>query len=141
MDLAPRYKVTKAKLGGLEFLYNPSSFDDAIAVTYNDLKTAGISYPILGYGGGDRRTVTFDIYLNDKVKAGITKKWINHLETFVPPRRKKGYQFVAPKKMIFAYGVFVAECYLTNMNVQRTAFYPNLDPLEATIQVTLALIQ
>lgn len=141
MQLSPRHKVTKAKLGGKSFLYNPSSFHDSISVTYNDLKTAGISYPIMVYGGGERRQITFEIYLNDKVEEGITKSFISHLHSFLPPARKKGYQFVSPKQIQFAFGWFVKDCYLTNMEIDYLAFSPSLQPIEASVQITLAIIQ
>lgn len=141
MELVPRHKPVKAKLGGLEFLYNPTSFHDSHTVTYNDLKTAGISYPIMTYGGGERRNITFEVYLNDKVKPGITKKFIEHLQSYLPPARKEGYQFVSPKPITFAFGWFVKDCYLTNLEIDYTAFSPDLQPIEATVQITLAVIQ
>lgn len=141
MQLPSRHKITKGKIGGKSFLYNPSSFNDSISVTYNDLKTAGISYPIHVYGGGERRNITFDIYLNDKVEPGITRSFMSHLHSFKPPERKKGYQFHSPKICTFAFGWFVKDCYLTNMEIQYSAFSPELQPIEATVTVTLSIIQ
>jgi hypothetical protein len=141
MELTPRNYITKASLGGRKFLYNPNALNDSISVTYNDLKTAGISYPIMTYGGGERRPITFDIYLNDKVEEGITESFIAHLHSFVPPARKKGYRFKAPRTIRFAFGWFVKDCYLTNMDISYTAFSPDLRPIEATVTVTLAIIQ
>lgn len=140
-QLVPRSKVTKAKLGGKSFLYNPAGFQDTIAVTYNDIKVPGMTYPIMTYGGGERRNISFEIYLTDKVKAGITKDFIAHLNTFLPVAGKAGYQFAAPRTISFAFGWFVKDCWLTNMDTQYTAFSPQLDPIEATVTVTLAIIQ
>lgn len=141
MELVPKHKITKAKLGGKEFLYNPANFHDSQTITFNDLKTAGMSYPIMTYGGGERRTISFEIYLNDKVKAGITKEFIAHLNSYLPTARKTGYQFDSPSSLVFAYGWFVKDCRLINMEIDYTAFTPTLQPMEATVQLTLAVIQ
>lgn len=140
MQLVPNHKITKARLGGKPFLYNPKSFQDTIAVTYNDLKM-GMSYPVMTYGGGDRRTVTFDIYLNDYAEKGITKSFIAHLHSYLPPASTKGYQFRGAKPISFAFGWFVKDCWLTEMNTNYTKFSPQLEPIEATVTVTLAIIQ
>lgn len=141
MELVPRSKITKGKLAGMDFLYNPSAFQDSQSVTYNELKTAGISYPIPTYGGGNQRNVTFDIYLNDRVQSGITKVFINKLSSHLPKARKKGYQFQPPEPLIFAFGWYVKECLLADMQIEYTAFSPELRPIEAKVTVTLAVIQ
>lgn len=141
MELTPKNKITKASLGGMKFLYNPNSISDSQTVTFNDLKTAGMSYPVMTYGGGERRLLNFDIYLSDKVQDGITKKFISNLETYLPKARKKGYQFSSPKSIRFTYGWLVKDCYLINMETNYTAFSPTLQPIEATVNVSLAVIQ
>lgn len=141
MQLTPRSKITKAKLGGRSFLYNPSSFQDNTSITYNEIKVPGMTYPIFGYGGGNSRTITFDIYLNDKVEAGITQSFISHLRNFIPPERKVGYQFKAPKMISFAFGWYVKDCWLKDININYSAFSPQLDPIEATVTVTLLINQ
>jgi Contractile injection system tube protein len=141
LQLAPKGKITKASLGGKKFLYNPNQIDDSNPVTYNGVKTAGMSYPVPVYGGGEQRTITFEIYLNDRVQAGITKSYIKHLEGFLPPKKKTGYQFKAPKKCKFAFGWLVEDCYLIDLQKSITAWTPTLQPIEATLTVTLAVIQ
>ena len=141
MYLVPRDKITKGTFGGKKFLYNPTSFTDTTAITYNEVKTCGMSYPAFVYGGGTARTITFDIYLTDQVEKGITRSFISHMRTFLPPEKKKGYQFKAPKTVVFSFGWFVKECHLQNMDVNYTAFSPELQPIEATVTVTLLIIQ
>jgi hypothetical protein len=141
IELTPRKVITKASLGGMKFLYNPNTIQDVDSITYNDLRTAGISYPVLVYGGGESRVISFDVYLNDKVEAGITKKFITNLEKYLPPRRKSGYQFVPPPKIQFAFGWMVLDCYLYSLQKNYTAFSPKLEPIEATLNVSLKVIQ
>jgi hypothetical protein len=140
-ELTPRKAITKASLGGMKFLYNPNAIQDTDSIVYNDLKTAGMSYPLMTYGGGDRRIISFDVYLNDKVQDGITKKFIDNLRTFLPKPRSKGYQFESPSSIQFAFGWLVVDCYLYNMQVNYSAFSPTLQPIEATINISLAVIQ
>jgi hypothetical protein len=141
MDFAPKYTVTKASLGGMKFLYNPNAITDTESIIYNDLKTAGISYPIQVYGGGDTRIISFDVFLSDKVQAGITKKFIQNLEKYLPPRNKNSYTFKTPSSIRFAYGWLVVDCYLYSLQKNITAFSPSLEPIEATLNVSLKVIQ
>lgn len=141
MNIVTRDKISKGTLGGRKFLYNPTNFTDNIAVTYNTVKTCGMSYPAFVYGGGEPRSITFTIYLNDQVEPGVTKSFISHLHSFIPPARKKGYQFVSPKPIIFSFGWFVKECHLQNMDINYLAFSPQLQPTEAEVTVTLLIIQ
>lgn len=141
MQIVSKDKITKGTLGGRKFLYNPSGFQDTLSVTYNEVRTCGMSYPVPVYGGGDQRVINFDIYLNDKVEAGVTQKFISHLHSYIPPARKKGYQFKAPKRIVFSFGWFVKECYLQNMDITYSSFSPDLRPIEATVNVTLLIIQ
>lgn len=141
MELVPRTKITKAKLGGKSFQYNPNTYSDKTSTTFNEIKTPGISYPILAYGGGNTRNITFEIYLNDKMEKGVTESFIRHIRAYIPVEAKKGYQFKAPKPITFAFGQLVKDCWLVDLEVTPTAFAPNLDRIEATITVTLAIIQ
>lgn len=139
MLLAPRTRVTKGKLGGKPFLFNPSAFHDSLPVQYNQIASAGISYPLLSYGGGQQRQVSFSLYLTDQVQPGITKEFIAHLHSYLPPSGK-GYQFKAPPTIQFAFGWFVKDCKLAGMEIDYTAFSPDLQPIEATVQLTLLII-
>lgn len=140
MDIVRRDKITKGTLAGKKFLYNPTGFEDNTTVTYNQVRTAGMSYPAFVYGGAEARAINFTIYLNDAVEPGITKSFISHLRNFVPSERKKGFQFKAPKKLIFSFGWYVKECHLENINTRYLAFSPELMPIEAEVDVTLLLI-
>lgn len=141
MQLVPRTKVTKARLGGKAFQYNPNTYNDKTSITFNEIKTPGISYPILVYGGGNTRNLSFEIYLNDKMEKGITESFIRHLRAFIPSEAKQGYQFKAPKPITFAFGQLVKDCWLVDLDITPIAFSPKLERIEATVVVTLAIIQ
>lgn len=142
MLLAPKTKLTKGKIGGKAFQFNPASFQDNISVTYNPITSAGITYPLLSYGGGEVRQINFELFLCDRFEAGITKSFIAHLHSFLPQANAKGSKrFVAPKKIQFAFGWFVKDCFLAGLDVDYTDFSPTLQPWEATVRVTLTIEQ
>lgn len=146
-SLPSRNVVTKARLGGKEFLYNPNEFTDNIGVEYSDIKAPGMSYPIIGYAGGKTRTIQFTIYLNGRDPrfknmdegAEYVKQWIAHLHSYIPPAG--GTQFRSPPRLEFAFGWFVKETLLQDMQIRYKAFTPNLQPLEAEVDITLIIIQ
>lgn len=141
MRLGSAMKVTKGKLGGITFMYNPTAFTDNQGVNWNELTTAGMSYPAYTYGGGKARTITFVIYLNDKVQPKITDTFMRRLEKYLPTPSKKGYLFKAPSTIQFAFGSFVKDCKLVDMNCEVISFSPALVPIEANVSVTLNVIQ
>lgn len=140
MEIVSRDKITKGTLGGKPFVFNPESFNDSTTITYNEVKTCGMSYPAFVYGGGEVRQVSFTIYLNDAVEEGVTQKFISHLRNFIPSERKVGYQFKAPKRIVFSFGWYVKECFLTELNIDYKAFSTDLRPIKAEANVTLNLI-
>lgn len=141
MEIIPRHKITKGKFGGVEFLYNPTEMTDSRPINYTAVQTCGMSYPVPVYGGGGQRELTFDLYLNDQVKDGITKKFIKRIRKYLPKKKKKGYQFDAPEPVRLTFGWLVVEGYLSQMDVNYTAFSPKLQPIEATVTITLQIIQ
>jgi Contractile injection system tube protein len=141
MRLAPRSRITKGKLGGLSFMYNPSTFTDSQSVNWVDLTTAGMTYPEMVYGGGNTRTITFTIFVSDKIQPGITKRFKDHLQKYLPPKRSSAYNFKSPPNIQFAFGWFVVDCKLLTLDFEHTKFSPSLQPIEGNITVTLNVIQ
>lgn len=138
--LAPSTTVTKGKLGGMKFMYNPTTYSDSQSVTYNDQAITGMSYPNIIYQGGNTRTISFVIYLSDKVQNGITEKFIKNLQTYLPKTGLKN-RFAAPKKIRFAFGRFVKDCYLVGVEPEPRKFSPSLKMIEANVTVTLIVPQ
>lgn len=138
MRFAPRSTITKGKLGGMNFMYNPTNLVDSQSVNYTDLATPGMSYPEDIYSGGNARTLSFTIFLSDKVQDGITKKFIDNIEKYLP---KKGTMFNKPNAIRFAFGLFVADCRLVTLDKDITKFSPSLVPIEANLTVVLRVIQ
>lgn len=141
--LPSRNAVTKGRLGGRPFIYNPSEFTHEIGVGYSAIESPGISYPYIGYEGGRLHTISFDIYLNgrglhkgDDEGAEAVMEWIRWLHSFLPPQNN-GKQFRKPPDLEFAFGWFVKITKLANYKARYTMFTPDLRPLEATISVEL----
>lgn len=125
----------------LQFQYNPSSFKDSQGVSYAEISSLGISYPILQYTGGVTRSISFDIYVNGVAGDGgpdVVYRTRNVLESFLP---KPGNMFNAPPTFLFAFGSFIKECVLESLDIEYTLFTPQLEPLEATFSVVLKVIQ
>lgn len=137
-----RARITKGRIGRVEFQYNPELFSDNIGVEWSTVKGAGASYPIPVYSGGQLRTIDFTIYIDGVEKPGYVRKVVNELHTYIPQAKTGGkYQFQSPKSLIFAFGWFVKECLLQSMQIEYNMFTPDLQPLRATIQLTLIIIQ
>lgn len=143
MALPSSRSVTKGRLGGKPFMYNPSGFTNTISVEYQGLKAPGISYPILGYSGGETETIELELYLNG-IGSGYEKgsryvrDWISHLESFIPQRG--GRNFNPPKTLEFAFGWFVRDTRIEEMIPEYKDFTPDLQPLEVTIRLKLLVV-
>lgn len=127
----------------LRFQYNPESFHDDIAVEYRDIKSPGISYPIYQYVGGEARTVSFTLFLDNRETrrgANRVRETINFLNSLLPVANR-GRQFTAPSRAIFGFGWFVKPCILVAMPTNYREFDRNLQPLRAEVEVQLKIIQ
>lgn len=139
--LPPKHTVTKGRLGGKPFIYNPTSFRDTINVEYSEIKSPGISYPIPQYAGGSLRTIEFTLYFNTKgvnIDSNAIRGWINFLNNYLP---KADSQYSKPKILEFAFGWFVKNTYLKSMHPEYLAFSHDLQPTEVSIPITLIIIQ
>lgn len=136
-----KQKVTKATFGGREFLLNPSSFQDSLGTNWNETQGSGMNYPAYVYGGGKKRTISFEIYLNDAIKEGETQSFIAFLHSYLPRARSKGRQFHSPKTAVFSFGWFVKDVLLESMEIDYRKFSPSLEPIEASVEVTLIILE
>lgn len=143
--LPPKREITKGRLGGKPFLYNPSSFKDNIRINYAEIAPPGISYPIPQYVGGELRTIEFTLYFNAKSYNGSSvvgseyiKQWIAFLNNYLP---KANSQYTKPKILEFAFGWFVKNTYLKSMITDYLGFTYDLQPAEANIDIILIIIQ
>lgn len=126
----------------LTFQYNPPEFEDSHMVNYAPLTSPGMSYPMFQYVGGEVRRVTFELFLDarEDPTRSLVKKHIAFLHDFIP-RANSGKAFTPPAIMVFAFGWFVKNCLLEDMKIRYEMFDEELNPIRATVQLTLAVIQ
>lgn len=130
----------------LQFQYNPEKFSDKQQVNYAQIKSPGMSYPRFQYIGGEARSINFDLFLDatDWPRADIEnspiRQTINFLNNFTPDANS-GSQFTQPPTLIFGFGWFVKECLFVQFDTDYELFTPELQPLRATLHLTLTLIQ
>lgn len=147
-----------------EFMFNPNAITDRMGPNYAAQDVPGISFPTLSYGGGQARTVSFDLFL---FESGIRRpRPANAINTKVirseEPRNPldltddiKFYQSLtqpqsnyqegrsfedkAPPVLLFNFGPMYQgwPCVLDPIDVRVTKFSPNLEPLEATLSIVL----
>lgn len=72
-------RVTKGRFSVIEtdevydFLFNPNQFVDQRVVGFPDQSVPGMSHPVVQYGAGGARTITFTLYLDgDRGYLGLT---------------------------------------------------------------------
>ncbi len=134
--------LAKGMIGEVEFQYNPEKFLDDIAVEWGEIRGAGMSYPINVYSGGKTRTISFTFYLDGVDDPLYLRKMVNNLHSYIPAAKQGGiYQFHSPPPIPFVLGWFVKECLLESMQIEYTAFTLDLQPLRATVNATLRIIQ
>ena len=126
---------------GVKFQYNPAEFSDALGNNWTEVRGAGMSYPVNVYSGGKQRFINFVIELDGVADPPAVRRIINYLHSFIPPARTKGYQFISPPSIIFAFGWFVKECLLDDMKIDYIMFTPDLQPLRANINLSLRIVQ
>lgn len=140
MRLAGNDKVyTKAIIGDLELLANPETMEDTVTVNFGDVMS-NTGYPISYRTNSSPRTVTLEIYFDDALGEGYTRKSISVLRKYLPKERKKGYQFAPPIPFMFSYGWFTKEVYMEALTINYTRLNSVGQPISATASVVLRLI-
>lgn len=143
-------ELIKGRLGGKEFIYNPTSISETRGALYREINSPGLSYPLVAYSGGQTSKIEFELYLNgramiqgeyrtDEEGADFVQEWIDHLTSFLPT---PGTQFRPPPVLEYAFGPRVERTRLESMDpIEYLAFTPNLKPLEVVIPITLIVLK
>jgi hypothetical protein len=126
----------------MEFQYNPPEFNDKLGVEYAQLDSPGMSAPMFQYIGGKARSVTFELFLDayEDPERMMVRTPIAFLHSFVPPA-DAGKSFSPPPTLIFAWGWFVKRCILNDLDINYTMFDSQLNPIRATVGVTLTILE
>lgn len=133
-------KYARFKIGGKSVDVNPESLSFANGATYQAVPTAGAPTPRLQYQAGNNERITFQLYLSDAESgAGYTEKWIKHIDTFLP-NKKKYLQYAPPATIRLAIGRKVYNCKLEDRQLNVLEADSALRFTKATIDITLVEI-
>lgn len=124
-------KVTKGKLGDLEFQFNPSQIVDSGGVVWSEINSPGMTTPIVQYAHGKSKAYQFEVYVNDKAMQPV------NVSSFV--RTIKSYR-ESKEPVIFAFGNFVQRCVINDTQITYQAFDKSLNPIEATINIYIIFV-
>jgi hypothetical protein len=127
----------------LRFQYNPEEFSDSQTIEYRAIKSPGISYPVYQYVGGEVRTISLTLFLDNMETTSSTnkvKETIDFLNNFLPTPNR-GTRYAPPPSMTFGFGWFVKECLLIEMNTRYTMFDRKLQPLRAEVELSIQVVQ
>lgn len=136
------YIRNNATKQSMQFQFNPEMFNDKLGVEYASLDSPGMSYPMFQYLGGKAREVSFELFLDayeDKTRMKVRKP-IAFLHSFLPANNS-GKKFSPPPTLTFAWGWFVKKCILTDLDINYTMFDAQLNPIRATVQISLLVLE
>lgn len=123
----------------LPFQINPSGFRDTTGLEWAEQGSPGSPSPFFQYMGGKGRTITIQIFLDayESHRYQVTlQQWIDFLDSFLPQA-----QFDDPPRLLLAYGPYVKECDLVDLEREFTMFNPSLEPIRATATLTLRVLK
>ena len=100
----------------LTLQFNPTSIPYSRGARYTSIESPGMSYPLTQYVGGDVREFSFEAFYYDKPHSGQIDMARKFLENLLPPEENTS-GFTKPPTFTLAYGYFVRECVLTNLEV------------------------
>jgi hypothetical protein len=168
-------KLSKGYLKNLEtgqtmqFLFNPTEFDDSRSAHFEELDSPGSGYPDYRYVRGELHSWSIELYLygkpnvqsssymrhlmgvsnsedvSDKVSQ-VTKKHrydsdITKYTDFIKALLPDEERtFSPPPKVKFAFGKFVENCVVTGISEKRTQFDSSLNVIEETIEVSFTKV-
>lgn len=136
---------------GRTFMFNPTEIKDNKGVNYGSLDLPGMSHPVLQYGSGGERVISFQLYLDGdrgKVARGGAANLDLSVEEDILFYRSllypvefdvSGIRSIYPPNVLFSYGpLFKAvKCVVTKANVTVKYWTPQGEPVRATIDMEL----
>ena len=115
--------------------YNPTEVPYSRSANYVSIESPGISYPLTQYTGGNVREFTIELFFHDNPCSGVIEEARMFLEELLPPERNSG-NFVPPT-FTFAYGYFVKELVLVQLDVKDSWLDERGRPVQSTFTLTV----
>ena len=121
------------------FQFNPTSVPYGRNVNYATISSAGMSYPLTQYVGGNVREFSFELFYYDNAggkASGKIKKARKFLESLLPPEKnKKGFK--KPPVFEFAYGYFVRKLVLVQLDIEDEWIDSDGEPMMTRFRLTV----
>lgn len=149
--------VTRGRITVIEtgitrnFMFNPPEIVDTKNVNWGQLDVPGASHPVYQYGTGGERNITFELYLDgdrgrydrlDTQEDISVETEIKFYRSLVyPAKYNETFEAVYPHTLLFSFGQYVdnLHCIMKAPPVVRVLYWnPKLQPVRATVQITLA---
>ena len=118
------------------FQFNPESVQYGRGAKYSSIESAGMSYPLTQYVGGQAREFSFEVFYYDKPFSGRINKARKFLEGLLPPEKNKS-SFKKPPSFTFAYGYFVRKYVLLNLDVHDEMMDEDGQPIMTRFTLTV----
>lgn len=118
------------------FQFNPESVPYSRGAKYTSTESAGMSYPMTQYVGGQAREFSFEVFYYDKPYSGKINTARKFLEDLLPPEKNKK-SFKKPPSFTFAYGYFVRKYVLLNLEVNDEWMDENGQPIMTRFTLTV----
>lgn len=135
------YIINNDTRSKLVFQFSPTSIPYSRSANYTVIESPGMSYPLTQYSGGNVREFSFDVFYYDKPYTGSITKARKFLEALLPPEKNvkkvNGKVYKKPPTFTFAYGYFVREYVLLQLNVSDEMFTSSGYPTMTTFTLTV----
>lgn len=118
------------------FQFNPESIPYGRGANYSTIESAGMSYPLTQYVGGQVREFSFEVFYYDNPYSGNINTARKFLEGLLPPEINTE-DFVKPPTFTFAYGYFVKTLVLTYLEVHDEWLNEDGQPLMTRFTLTV----
>ena len=122
-----------------KFMFNPSSLEFTKSASYSEIASPGLNYPLTQYVRGNSFAFTLPLYIYDRAYTGAVKEWEDYLNKFLPPK-ENSMSYTKPDSVTVVMGSFIHTCVLESMQVQYTDFNSDLEPIEATLTLSLKVV-
>lgn len=120
----------------MTFQFNPTTVPYGRGANYTSIESAGMSYPLTQYSGGQAREFSFEVFYYDRPFTGKINEARKFLEVLLPPEKNTA-SFTKPPTFTFAYGYFVKNYVLLNLDVLDEWLDEKGQPLMTTFTLTV----
>ena len=134
------YLIDSKTKQSLKFQFNPQSMEYTRGVSFAEVKSPGMQYPLTYFVSGESESFDLELFEYDRPTTGKIQKDIEFIENIMPKKTNMQGLFINPNTVLYAYGGYVAKCVITGFKKHIDEYAESGEPYMAHLTISLKVV-